>query len=159
MANREAAGLDPSPPHKKRKPSNRTYDEDELYGGKLEDIWSTPLEVKSKKFNQYKTNFAKKDHTNVKSVINPTGGQSYNPALKDHKNLLKKVAKKEEEIVEKNLKDLKKVRPLLFQENKDAEVSNKEEESDDGGSDDNQNSEDESSSGSDQNPEKSLAVN
>jgi len=32
--------------------------------------------------------------------------------MKDHAKLLKEVAKKEEEIVEKNLKELKKVRPL-----------------------------------------------
>jgi len=32
--------------------------------------------------------------------------------MKDHAKLLKEAAKKEEEIVEKNLKELKKVRPL-----------------------------------------------
>lgn len=50
--------------------------------------------------------------TKVKAVINPTGGQSYNPAVKDHKVLLKGVAKKEEELVEKDLKDLQKIRPM-----------------------------------------------
>ena len=55
----------------------------------------------------------------VKAVILPKGGLSYNPTDKDHKALLRKVALKEEEIVEKNLKDLKKVRPLLYGENND----------------------------------------
>lgn len=65
----------------------------------------------------YRNTYAKKDQIKIKAVILPKGGVSYNPNSKDHKALLKTVAMKEEEIVEKNLKDLKKVRPLLYSEN------------------------------------------
>jgi len=50
----------------------------------------------------------------VKAVVLPTGGQSYNPSVKDHKNLLKKVSEKEEEQVQKNLKNLKSLHPLTY---------------------------------------------
>ena len=102
MNRKEAAGLDPLP-QKKRKV---TEDDD------LEDLWATAAPVISQNFNRYKTDFARKDHLKVKAVINPTGGQSYNPAVKDHKVLLRGVAKKEEELVEKDLKDLQKIRPM-----------------------------------------------
>jgi hypothetical protein len=53
------------------------------------DIWAAPTEIKSKKFDTWKNGFAKKTAPNVKAVINPVGGHSYNPSLKDHKKLLK----------------------------------------------------------------------
>ena len=102
MNRKEAAGLDPLP-----KKKIKVTEDDEL-----EDLWETPNQVISNNFNRYKTEFARKDHLKVKAVINPTGGQSYNPAVKDHKVLLKGVAKKEEECVEKDLRDLQKTRPL-----------------------------------------------
>jgi hypothetical protein len=63
----------------------------------------------------------------------PKGGLSYNPRADQHKALLRTVAQKEEEIVEKNLKDLKKVRPLLYSENQEdnASVASEPEESSD----------------------------
>ena len=115
MQRKETAGISVVP----RKPtSNRKYEDDE-FGGELMDIWSTPAEVKSKKFDHWKNNFAKKTAPNVKAVINPKGGHSYNPSLNDHKKLLKEVAATEEKIVEANLKDLKKLRPLLYSDKKD----------------------------------------
>jgi hypothetical protein len=36
----------------------------------------------------------------VKPVILPVGGQSYNPSVRDHKALLKRVATKEEKVVQ-----------------------------------------------------------
>lgn len=56
---------------------------------------------------QYKEGFAKKDTIKVKQVIVPKGGHSYNPNAADHKKLLKEVAGKEEEIVQKRLENLK----------------------------------------------------
>ena len=108
---RESAGLQPIP--KRVKPTNRTYDETDDFGG-LEDIWGSTTEVKSKDFDHYKTGFAKLDYRNVKAVIIPKGGQSYNPSIKDHKSLLKNLAVNEEVQVEKNLKDLKKTLPLTY---------------------------------------------
>lgn len=77
----------------------------EPFGGELEDIWGNDgkaIEIvdKSKVLRKFKNGFAKKDKINVKSVINPIGGLSYNPSMKEHKNLLIEVAKKEEEAVE-----------------------------------------------------------
>lgn len=63
---------------------------------------------------RFKANFSKKDKVNVKQVINPIGGLSYNPSMKEHKSLLIEVAKVEEKAVADNLKDLKKSRPLLY---------------------------------------------
>ena len=117
MENKEARGISTAV---KKPTSNRKYDENELFGGELMDIWSTPQEVKSKKFAEWKQGHGKLTAPNVKAVINPAGGLSYNPSSKDHKKLLKSVATKEEEIVEKNLKELKKLRPLLYSENKEA---------------------------------------
>lgn len=82
------------------------------------DIWGSSRKITSKAFESYKDTYAKTG-VKVKAVILPKGGLSYNPTDKDHKALLRKVALKEEEIVEKNLKDLKKVRPLLYGENND----------------------------------------
>lgn len=107
--------------------SNRKID-DEFEMGELEDIWGSERKVTSKKMESYKTTYAKKDGVNIKAVILPKGGVSYNPSSKEHKALLKTVAIKEEEIVEKNLKDLKKVRPLLYSDKQADEASEEEEE-------------------------------
>lgn len=87
--------------------------EDELYGGELQDIWGTPKETKSKNFETYIEN-QKKHNVKVRNVMNPKQGHSYNPAMKDHKSLLREVVEVEEKIVQENLKDMKKTRPLLF---------------------------------------------
>ena len=89
-----AAGIAPGP--KKRAKAT----EEEMYGGDLEDVWNTPHEP-SRRWVTYKEKFAKHDHINVKAVIKPRGGQSYNPTLKDHGLLLKDAAKAEEAIIEK----------------------------------------------------------
>ena len=47
--------------------------------GELEDIWGTETTVLSKKMDSYKNNYAKKDQHNIKAVILPKGGLSYNP--------------------------------------------------------------------------------
>ena len=104
MERKAAAGMDPGP-QKKRKAT-----EDELYGGELEDVWSTPHED-TRRMATYKNKFAKLDQVNVKAVMIPKGGHSYNPTLKDHTELLKEAAKAEEEIVEKKVKDIKHVKP------------------------------------------------
>ena len=116
MDRKASAGISTTP---KKPTSNRKYDENE-FGGELLDIWAAPAEIKSKKFETWKNGFSKKTAPNVKAVINPTGGHSYNPSVKDHKKLLKEVASTEEQIVEKNLKELRKLRPLLYSENKHA---------------------------------------
>ena len=46
--------------------------------------------------------------------MNPKQGHSYNPTMKDHRSLLREVVEVEEKIIEDNLKDMKKTRPLLF---------------------------------------------
>jgi len=48
---------------------------------------------------EYKEGFAKKERINVKQVVLPKGGQSYNPNMTDHVDLLKTTAMKEEQIV------------------------------------------------------------
>ena len=112
MTNRESMGLEPIP--KRQKVANRKpkMEDDDL--GDLDDIWATPSEIKSLKFHAFKEGFAKKDQLNVKSVILPAGGQSYNPNIADHKALLKNLAKIEETGVEKELKDLKKLKPFTY---------------------------------------------
>ena len=100
------------------KPNKKTKLGDDFFGGELEDVWDTPSEVKSKKFEMYK-DFAKKDMVKVKQVIVPEGGLSYNPSLKDHKKSLINAVKKEEEQVEKQMKELKVVRASAFDDQKD----------------------------------------
>jgi len=109
---REAKGLEPIP--KRQKVQNRTekMDDDDL--GDLADIWATPKEIKSLEFAKWQENFAKKDAHKVKTVMVPSGGQSYNPSIKEHKRLLKDVVKVEEKQVETELKDLKKLRPFQY---------------------------------------------
>ena len=65
---------------------------------------------------------------NVKAVIQPKSGQSYNPQFDKHQELLQEVAQREEEIIEKNMKDLKTIRPFLFegQEKEDDSASDQE---------------------------------
>ena len=111
MERREEAGLAPIP--KKIKPSNRKMDDglDDL--GDLGDIWGAPEEFMSKEFKAFKV-FAKKDMVNVKPVVLPVGGQSYNPSIKDHKLLLKDVAVTEEVCVAKDLLSMKRVKPLTY---------------------------------------------
>jgi len=78
------------------------------------DLWGAPAEVKSVKFDQYKrTQSQRRDHAVVKQVILPVGGQSYNPSNQAHKSLLNQVADKEQQIVEKDLKDVLQRRPLI----------------------------------------------
>lgn len=113
MTNRETKGLEPVP--KRAKVANRKKEmvDDDL--GDLDDIWATPNEVRSKKFQEYKDGLVRRHEAlNVKSVILPAGGQSYNPNIKDHKYLLRNAAKVEEIQVEKKLKDLKKLRPFTY---------------------------------------------
>lgn len=89
MQNREQMGLEPVP--KKQKTTSNPLKQNDLED--LEDLWATPAtEVKSKKFQEFKEGFSKKDYRPVKAVILPQGGHSYNPNIKDHKSLLKQVA-------------------------------------------------------------------
>ena len=111
MENREKMGLEPV--KKSVIPKSRKFNHDDTLGD-LEDIWATPKEVVSKKFQRYVDGFAKKDTINVKQVVKPQGGQSYNPSIKDHKNLLKKVSVVEEDGVKKNLKELARVLPITY---------------------------------------------
>lgn len=55
------------------KPTNRKFNEDELFG-ELDDPWAKPTEIKSKNHHEYVTGFAKLDMIPVKAVINPVGG-------------------------------------------------------------------------------------
>ena len=100
-------------------------DQDELV-----DLWDTPLEVKSKKFDQYKQGFAKTNHVRVKPLINPKGGISYNPSVKDHKNLLKNVVETEEKQIEKEAKHLKVYQSLHADPDSDQEPVSSESEED-----------------------------
>lgn len=93
----------------RRVPVKKTTEDDELM-----DLWGAPAEVKSVKFDQYKrTQSQRRDHAVVKQVILPVGGQSYNPSNQAHKSLLNQVADKEQQIVEKDLKDVLQRRPLI----------------------------------------------
>ena len=74
-----------------------------------EDIWgndSKEEEVLSSQQKKFK-NFTKNNVIKVKSVVLPSGGQSYNPSARDHKKVLEKVVQEEE-------KDLEKVRRRKF---------------------------------------------
>jgi len=84
-----------------------------MFGGELEDLWSTPQE-NTRRMTTYKNKFAKVDHVNVKAVMMPKGGHSYNPTLKAHSEVLKDAAKAEEEIVEKKVKEIKHIKPSQF---------------------------------------------
>ena len=60
--------------------------------------------------------FAKRDTRRVKQVVLPKGGQSYNPKADDHKVLLKQVADTEQDIIDKEMAELRKNRPSLFED-------------------------------------------
>ena len=120
MQRREEAGI----VVKKAKITNRDRkDETELYG-ELEDLWSAPTPAKSKEFKKYQDRFAKKDMINVKSVVLPKGGISYNPSQADHVKVLKDVATVEEACVMQELKNLKKVHPLEYAEKNEEDEDN-----------------------------------
>jgi len=68
-------------------PVEKRTEEDDMV-----DLWAAPAEVISKSFDHFKTGFAKRDHSKVKSVIMPVSGMSYNPSNLAHKNLLHHVA-------------------------------------------------------------------
>lgn len=88
------AAKKPPPPGQKRPKKE---------GDELADIWgSTPTH--SKRQQQFK-DFTKKSIINVKGVILPTAGQSFNPSAKDHHQTLKKVIKEEENDIERQYKD------------------------------------------------------
>lgn len=109
--NRETAGI--VLPRKKSQKTKNEIEDEELGG--LQDLWAAPAEMKSKKFDSWKNGFAKRDFVNVRAVMNPKSGQSYNPQFDKHQELLHEVADKEEEIIEKNMKELKTIRPFLFE--------------------------------------------
>ena len=69
----------------------------QLFGGELEDIWGKDGKAmqevdRSNHMKRFKAGFSKTDKINVKQVINPIGGLSYNPSMKSHKSLLFEVA-------------------------------------------------------------------
>jgi hypothetical protein len=75
-----------------------------LFGGELEDIWGNDGKAmqevdRSNHMKRFKAGFSKKDRVDVKQVINPIGGLSYNPSTKHHKSLLRQVAETEEKLV------------------------------------------------------------
>ena len=61
--------------------------------------------------------------------MNPKQGHSYNPTMKDHRSLLREVVEVEEKIIEDNLKDMKKTRPLLFARSEKIDKKDNDEES------------------------------
>lgn len=125
--NREAAGIEL--PKRRSQKSKNELEDDEF--GDLQDLWAAPAEVKSKKFGAWKEGFAKKDFVKVKAVVAPKSGQSYNPQFDKHQALLQEVAKKEEDIIEKNMNELRVIRPFLFDRKEgaaDDSASNEEEE-------------------------------
>ena len=59
------------------------------------DLWDeNKNKEKSKSLEQFKT-FSRNSIVNVKSVILPLSGQSYNPSAKDHKEVIKQVVNEE----------------------------------------------------------------
>lgn len=86
-------------------------------------------------------------------MILPAGGQSYNPNIADHKSLLKNLATVEEKQVEKELKDLKKLKPFTYGFQLDAPTVPKDE------ADEEYGDEDEDSSDEEIDVNASLAVN
>lgn len=92
----------------------------------------------------------------VRNVMNPKQGHSYNPTMKDHKALLREVVEVEEKIIEDNLKDMKKTRPLLYaQSEKLVDGEDKSEESDKSQKEESSESED----SEDVDMDKPLAIN
>lgn len=73
---------------KKAKITNRTRDET-VDLGELQDLWADEQPFKSLEFRKYHNRFAEKDMINVKTVVLPKGGISYNPSMNDHKKVLK----------------------------------------------------------------------
>ena len=66
------------------------------------DVWGdSSLGGASKKVQKYRT-FSAGNMSKVKAVINPEGGQSFNPSLTDHSKVLKQVVKEEEQEIEEN---------------------------------------------------------
>ena len=63
------------------------------FGGELENIWGAPGNstgvVNTKRHDKWINGFAKKDKREVKQVVLPKGGQSYNPKASEHEVLLK----------------------------------------------------------------------
>ena len=68
----------------------------------FEDLWATNNET-SKKSQRFK-DFSKGAMPKVKAILNPLGGQSYNPSASSHKSVLKQVIAEEEKDIETNYK-------------------------------------------------------
>ena len=69
----------------------------------LFDVWATPEVEVSKKAKEYR-NFAENQMTKVKAVMQPEGGQSFNPSAAAHVASLKKIVTREAEDLEKKLR-------------------------------------------------------
>lgn len=61
---------------------------------------------------------------NVKAVVLPKGGISYNPSQADHKKVLKEVAEVEEACVLQELKNMKKIHPVEYADKNDEDSEN-----------------------------------
>ena len=72
-------------------------------GDEMGDIWGSAPEV-SKNIQRFK-DFTNKTRINVKGVILPQGGQSFNPSATEHHKTLKQVIKEEEDQIEKEYKE------------------------------------------------------
>lgn len=70
------------------------------------DIWGTPAVTLGSKMGMFKQ-YVKKSTTNVKQVVLPQGGHSYNPSAKDHKEVINKVISEEVRLLEAEKRRLK----------------------------------------------------
>ena len=62
------------------------------------DLWADGNAI-SKKTKQFK-DFSKSAMPKVKAILNPMGGQSFNPSATSHKSVLKQVLAEEEKDIE-----------------------------------------------------------
>ena len=99
-------------PQTNRKVSSDEDDtERDLWGGAI----FAETDKKPKKKQQFKE-FDKKTRVRVKAVMNPHGGQSYNPSAKDHHKLIEEVVSEEKREIEEELRRKKMMYPHLFKD-------------------------------------------
>lgn len=65
------------------------------------DVWGSSDSGPSKKVQKFKS-FTKESMTRINAIVTPFGGQSVNPALNAHREILKRVVTEEEKELEQN---------------------------------------------------------
>ena len=78
------------------------------------DLWATDskISLNTRKFKSYMN----KSKVDVKAVVLPKGGISYNPSAKDHQSVIDKVVDEEKLEILETQRRLKHIKPHLFME-------------------------------------------